>query len=100
MRRKVSSCFLIALAIGSPFAALRLLSGTAVAGNAQPYEGPSLTVLSSPAATETNTEAECVPGPSVAPSVSRVATNQTGNEREAVFDGMAAGSGGRAFAGK
>jgi len=85
------------------FAAILLLPaipGVAFAGNEQPYEGNALPVTSAPALTETNTAAEFQPGPAIVLSLSRVATNETGNERPAVFDGQLASTGETALAGK
>ena len=82
------------------FATLPLMSGAAFAGNEQEYQGNALPVASTPAAVETNTEASYVPGPAVTLSLSRVATNDTGDERPVVFDGMVASTGRTAFAQK
>ena len=81
-------------------AILPLLSGAAFAGNEQEYVGYALPITSGPAVTETNTEAAYVQAPTVTLSLSQVATNETGNERPAVFDGMLASNGTSAFAQK
>ena len=78
-------------------AVLPLMSGAAFAGNEQINEGTSMPIVSAPALTETNTNAIFQPGASSGRYVSRVATNQTGNERPSVFDGMDA-SGSQVFA--
>ena len=71
-------------------AVLPLMSGAAFAGNEQINEGTSMPIVSAPALTETNSSAIFQPGPSTRFYESRVATNETGNERPAVFDGMLA----------
>ncbi|HKM64420.1 MAG TPA: hypothetical protein VJY39_18205 [Acidisphaera sp.] len=87
-------------ALFAAIAALPLMSGAAFAGNEQEYQGNALPVISAPAVAETHTDAEFVQGPAVTLSLSRVATNETGNERPPVFDGMPASTGGAAFAQK
>ena len=77
-------------ALFAAIAVLPLMSGAAFAGNEQPYEGTSMPIASAPTLNETNTDAIFQPGPSTRFYESRVATNQTGNERPAVFDGMLA----------
>ena len=81
-------------------AALPLMAGTAFAGNEQEYRADAQPLVGAPAVNETNTEAAFVPGPVVSLSISRVATTETGNERPAEFNGMAASSGTSAFAQK
>ena len=76
--------FVVGLALAA------VATSRAYAGNEQIYEGPALPVLAAPALTETNIQAEFVPGPAVVPSTSRVARNDTGHEREPVFDGLTA----------
>ena len=85
-------------ALFAAIAAFPLMSGAAFAGNEQECQGNALPVATASALTETNTEASYVPGPAVTLSLSRVATNETGNERPPVFDGMPASTGGTAFA--
>jgi hypothetical protein len=79
-------------------AVLPLMSSAAFAGNEQIYQGDALPVASAPAVTETDNAAYFEPVPTVTLSLSQVASNDTGNERPAVFDGMLATTGGTAFA--
>ena len=86
--------------IFAAIAALPLMAGTAFAGNEQEYRADAQPIVSSPAVSETNTEAAYEARPVVVLSISRVATSETGNERPAEFNGMPAFSGTSAFAQK
>ena len=81
-------------------AALPLMAGTAFAGNEQEYRADAQPLVSAPAVTETSTDAAYEARPVVVLSISRVATSETGNERPAEFNGMAASSGTSALAQK